>query len=359
MKNWYTYFYNWIIMRLLHKHEIKDGIFITKEIYSIFYCMNIILFLSGLILILLLLYNNVEINVGNINNVISYIISSSSIFAGILVSYLIFKITIEKNERTARLPEIKQLFDKVSSLRKFLHIIFANKSSFFKEKSKIMIKDFDINYPNFKYQDLHESSIMADYNYNPVLQAYIVIKQIVDYDAISNKTWFYSHNNDMEKSYTLEDIYDFGYASSYLYTWFDYNYSEIENHLNFSFKDSDIKDMKGWVLRIDKKFTSKNIDNQLIANLGTDFDNIYFPQLIKLLEKNNQKMSVIFDWLLKYLFLIILFGTIFPIFIGLFKFSDAIQSCFIIFSLLTVFVCVLGILFTVYLMKYEISYNNS
>ncbi|MBN2348432.1 MAG: hypothetical protein JXJ22_06335 [Bacteroidales bacterium] len=278
----------------------------------------------------------------NIQNVLSDLISMSSILSGILTTYLISKVFQLINQRQEKKREIISGFIELSNLHMILvKIWFKNKSNWdnSEDLKKIMMKYKKLNFcydmiiNKKKYADnsllkrfsnelksINGAKLMYVYTYFEFIS---LIGQKWRYDDIPKQGYF---------EYTIEDLINLKDALVKLYLIANYNYKllELAEVIDFELKIEDhLVDYINKLNEFRYPYV-KLIDKNIVSILSHKYSYYFLPKLIKLMKS----MEIFVPDSLKRLsyFLIFLFssGIIIPFILKLISIPMSI-----LFSIIT------------------------
>jgi len=313
-------------MRLLKKVKFK-------------YWIILLLGLGMLVASRFLKFNN-----SNISTIQTNIITVSGIFAGFVIAYIAAKIFQIRSEREKLKIDINFLSAKLTNFRKLLYFVVGS-DNFFVRRSDI--SKYERKYNKAGYESIH-------YNEGPnqdadkfwleekelsrtTIDIYLSIKAIID-DKNTTPLWIY--DRDITFDYTLKQIQKYYEPSSQIWYYLEGRYEKHAKGLinDKDFNLSDVNRIRELASLIDQKFKNRDVDKNLIADLGNEFYEIYLPRLYELTEKIQLGLPKGLRLLVISISLIMLFGVILPLFACMFDFGACLNKILTMISGMSVII---------------------
>lgn len=256
----------------------------------------------------------------------SYLFQFSAIFSAIVITAIISKVFSQRQENFKRKEEIINLSNKVSDLRRIARLLIESDAMWPANLKRIINTDYkDLSYEIYIHQtheinsanDLLIRRFEADTRFNKQIGRFLLALKSFQGDFTQKGLFLYT-NYDFHYTYNLKIINAW---SSYntancLYTTLDYEYSLLNKQLILvnihSSTESNIRQLARKI-NPDKYSDTTIPINKLIANIGTDFDSLYFPRLRFIIYENIPILSKSLNYLVNSMISIMIFGTLIPI----------------------------------------------
>lgn len=255
-------------------------------------------------------------------NIQNYFITVSGIISGIVIAYLATKLFNIKQERERRQIEINKLSDKLTHYRRILYSIMHSNEFWVRYGD---VQEFKKQYKGLNFARLHEhgeekdelrSKFWLDEKNLSVttVDLYLAMEAIYGMDD-RGMTWIFERT--IRFNYSIDDLYSFYLPSNQIWYYMEGRYGK---HTEGLVQDTSIGGLfrdkvRAWVSQIDNKFRSREFDRHILAEMSTDFYELYIPKLIELTEANQQKLPKPVKNIFLNLVLIFVVGVIFPLFI--------------------------------------------
>lgn len=284
--------------------------------------------------------------------VIPSLISSSAIFAGLLATYLVTRISSVRSERLARLPEIDELSKKLTQLRK---VLARFRSGFIRNSGEIRRLLYE--HPEYTWENITTSMgytgnvIQREFwnePYSNEMALHLALDEIVN-DHREPIGWAFSESDEIAMRYTYNEVVTAYYICNELWDFFDHNYHGygIESRVNFSCHALRspywLAPLRANVSRINQKYSEMPIDRFFLSKLGSEFHDQYLPRLIKLVARNEEEVPSYLSLMSFNLLLIILGGVLIPL---LMQLTVLNEQLIVILTSLSIGAVFAGFLFT-------------
>jgi hypothetical protein len=278
------------------------------------------LLLVAIILVGLLISSPAPID--RIINIQNYLITASGIFTGIVIAYLASKLFSIKQERSVRQVEIDKLSEKLTSYRRILYAVM-NSHSFWVRFDDI--RKFDQKYPTLNFESLHSEGVEDELSSQFWLDEKEISHTTVDLfkamEAIYGGNpdghgdyWVYQKTSFF--NYSLKQLSTYHMPSNQIWYYLEGKYPKMteglinDNNLSPLFSDN----VRGWFSQIDSKFKNKEFNRHTLAELSTDFYEIYIPKMIGLTRQNTDPLPRNVNMVFLNLVIIFIFGVVIPLY---------------------------------------------
>jgi len=262
----------------------------------------------------------------DIEKTYSYLFQFSAIFSAIVITAIISKVFSQRQENFKRKEEIINLSNKVSDLRRISRLLIQSNTMWPANLKRIINTDYkDLSYEIYIDQthelnsanDLLIRKFEADVHFNKQIGRFLLALKSFQGDVTERGLFLYT-NYDFHYTYSFKIVNAW---SSYntancLYTTLDHEYSLLNRHLLLAnIHSSTESNIRQLAKKINPdKYSDTTIPlNKLIANIGTDFDSLYFPRLRFIIYENIPMLSKSLNYLVNSMISIIIFGTLIPI----------------------------------------------
>jgi hypothetical protein len=268
------------------------------------------------------------------------IITISGILSGIIIAYLTSKVLQIRQEKIARLPELKDLTQKLHRFRsivdKLIHSnLWVNGLSRFVDVQYKGLTYYDVNEISFVDSKItnQASQFISDHTMGDTANLYLELKTFTP-DIPFDRTLYsefevpvYYSTNMLEKWITHE-------CGGGLYYYFDHKYGTYKGDLRLdNVYIGYQEDILKACLQIDReRYHGQVFDNKLLSKLGTQVTSDILPRLYRLQLHIEQDLPTITKYLFIVLLLLILFGVLMPLLIRVYN----LNIIFDIISLTTV-----------------------
>jgi hypothetical protein len=286
------------------------------------------------------------------------LLTASSIFSGLIITYLITRLASIRNERIARLPEIDSLSNKLTQYRKVLHHFLQ--SSFFKNYStfkKTLLSNPDYTWSNISIStgDWKSETMTNFYKepYHTDMALYLALEEIVNEHG-DDMAWQFSANDDLGRRYSLDEVVNARLIANELWDYFDNNWHDygMDSKVDFNCHGLTSTYWTDFIYRnlakIDVKYAKHQLNRQIISKLSGEFYSIYLERLIFLVHKNNERISPYIRMMFINLLFMAFGGIILPLSISFLKLGEATTYTLASICVSTVLVSVLSISFFLY-----------
>lgn len=274
---------------------------------------------------LIIRYHFTDIN--SLNQLLSNLFQFSGIFSAIVITYVISKVFQIRQERLEKGKDIIKLANKVTDFRRIARIL-VNSHGFWNSemKAKINLEYSDLNYFHVHYWDYDnedkypEIKMLRDKYFNeesiPGADLYLAMRALVSPEDKFGTLELYSQY-DYDHVYTVEILEHWvgSHVGNRLYYCFKYKWGNYKTCFDFSqIRLNDREEIQNLASKIDSaKFSGKDFDKNLLADIGTDMDGFYLPRLYSLSYYNSLPLSPTLNFLLSILFITILSGVLAPL----------------------------------------------
>ena len=267
-----------------------------------------------------------------LGNILSNFFDFSSIFAGILITYLITQVFQIKQERLSNKNEIEDLSTKLTNFRRICHVLLNSYNIWDKSVKQYL----DYKHSNLSYFDFHKNRLVESNKYpescalvrkyfddkhspNEIVTKFYTALRCLVLNKLTQGLFLYERYDNYKINYPLDLIqlwYDSECASTF-YLALDSEKDCTENLFNISrlHYELEVKPINEFLHEIDKqKYSNRKIDNNLLLELGDDFSSQYIPRLWFLVFQISQKIPFIVRVLFYGLILFVITGVIIPLF---------------------------------------------
>ena len=256
----------------------------------------------------------------------SYLFQFSAIFSAIVITAIISKVFSQRQENFKRKEEIINLSNKVSDLRRISRLLIDSDDMWPASLKRIINTDYkDLSYEiyidqthelNSKYEQLIRK-FEDDRRFTKQIGRFLLALKSFQGDVTENGLFLYT-DYDFHYTYNFRIVNAW---SSYntancLYATLDHEYSLLSRQLLLAnIHRSTESNIRLLAKKINPdKYSDTTIPlNKLIANLGTDFDSLYFPRLRFLIYENLPILSKSLNYIVNSMISIMIFGTLIPI----------------------------------------------
>lgn len=285
------------------------------------YLILLLIFLS---LLFFWLYSTKHLtDVAAVNQLLNNLIQFSGIFSAIIITYLIQKVFSIREERLHRQSEIIKLSNKLTDFRRIARVLVNNRGfwdtgmrSKMDHKYKIL-DSFIIR--NLDLPESEEIKNLKDEYFEdklPGANMYLAMKTLVlqHYDNWQLELY---DKYDYDYTYSLRILEQWKECLCANMLWYclDYKKHAYNGCFNFfSLWRDDQDEILHLAIKINSpKYNGRTFDQQLLADLGSDFDSFYLPKLVELTYYNSTGLSPTLNFISSILILTILSGVLIPI----------------------------------------------
>ena len=254
-------------------------------------------------------------------NIQNYLITVSGIISGIIIAFLSSKLFNLKQEHSIRQIEINKLADKLTTYRRILYCVIKSHDFWVNYRD---IEKFKVKYIGLDFERLHSQNEKDELNMkfsleekelsNTTIDLFMAMEAIYGIDE-NTITWIFERTKTF--NYSLNDLYKYYLPSNQIWYYLEDRYERHtvglinDQNINMLYKNN----LREWVTQINSKYRGKDFDRHLLAEVSTDFHEIYLPKLIELTRQNSEGLTKQIGTLFINLVLIFLVGVIFPLFI--------------------------------------------
>jgi|JI10StandDraft_1071094.scaffolds.fasta_scaffold239501_2 hypothetical protein len=296
-----------------------------------------ILFSFGLGVIVFLLLSEFKLdNAEDLNSLLTNLIQFSGIFSAIIITLIISKIFQIRQEKVDLIGKVEELCNKVTDVRR-IALILINTYEFwnpnmrkymdrnFKVLNKCLMNEIGIN-SNHKYfelkqnlqYELGQTGTANSDEYNSQFygfEFYFDMKALVVGDE-NNIELMYSLE-DKNLIYPIEQIAEFkiNHCGDFWYFFSKNNKGGIHSS-NFNLNALTTTDRNKILIlaqKIDIRFSNKQLDKELLADIGSLFTTQIVPELLRYLKIFESDIPEIIRTLIQLLFVILLAGLLLPL----------------------------------------------
>lgn len=273
------------------------------------------------------------------------LITASGILTGIVIAYLSAKqFQIRQNRENIQL-KLNQLSDKLTNFRKILYRVMKS-NDFWTEYADI--DTFKRKYSGITFNDLHNQ---GEERNELVSQFWLEEKDISTttadlYLAMEEITGPIEYAD----NWAYDKLHSYNYSLEYLLRchmpanqiWY-YLEGRYAKHTDGLINDKGIwvlfkDDVREFASQIDSKYKSVDIDRHALAQIGTDFHEIYFPRLIEMTRIIQKGLSKSMKTLLVTLTIILTSGVLIPLIMQTLNIPDCISKL-LTFSMVFIVIC--------------------
>lgn len=301
-------------------------------------------------LIVAIIYVRYPLPHEKIDGLISNLFKVSSILIALFMAYIFSKIFKVRSEREERKKEIDKIAYKITEFRRFLYYLMRCRG-FWGDYSDIeKLKRF---YPDFTYNqiksDNHNNDRITKYwleeeRFSKTrADIYLASEELVG--KSKNIDWVLNENTKPE--YSQEQLEYFYYPTSVYWYYFSHRWHKYTKGL-FDFqelaRDHHIDDMKAHLSNIDEKFSEREIDKNLLADVGTEIYEKQWEKIHELTRINNGKLPKSVRSLISIVVLIGVFGVLIPLLGAFGDFEFIVDSAISFISVTALVGCLIWIL---------------
>lgn len=289
---------------------------------------KIIILLTVIIAVIYLLYV-AEFDPEKVETGFSNLITVSSIITGIVFAYLVTKIFQIKSQRELRKQKIDILADKLTNFRRVCHFMLSM-YEFWRPKDDI--EKYKVLYPLYSFNDFQSILYVENPNPDPAVtefwagnqgfsphkvMLYLAFKQIRN-TGNDIKIWFHSKTDRFD--YTSEEIADI-YSEPANKIWYELKnewkpsrYDLMGLQRNYS-----TEKVLSLIHEINPNYRGRQLDNELLGELGSDFHEEYLIEQWRLTKQNEADLPGETKSLLFTQILILVFGVLGPLVFSMLK----------------------------------------
>lgn len=279
--------------------------------------------------ILLWLFNNQSLNTNQDleSKILSNIFDFSAIFSGLLIAFIIGKVFQLRNENLKRKEKIDIISNKITHLRRICKTLLSNWQIW-----------SDIRDPLSKHKDLRYFDFYRSILVKPHLTSSKKVSKFLDDEHIKTETvskFFLALKDISLSDYSrylggeliLYDEYDrnIDYPLELLELWAHSNIANqfwyclierrsVSEHYFFlnNLNQDDSRQIKRLCEKIDSKYSNRELNHELLSDIGNDFDQYYLPEIFNLSYINNLANNSI-SFTSNILIVVILMGVLVPL----------------------------------------------
>lgn len=259
------------------------------------------------------------IDIGDTQN---NLISASGILAGILIAFLSTKLLQFADNRIKAKLLLNEYADKLTQFRKLLFLLMKSQNFWILKKD---VDKFKLEAPDATFHTIHgegEGSKELRQKFwlsepeNPVdhstVDLYLSMEEIAAH-KIEDSYWVY--DNSLFFDYDLDYLARIQLPSHQIWYYLDCRYAK---HGKGRFEDSkfspfELDDFNILVASIDPKFKARKFNRILIAEIGAYFYEDILPEMIRLNDKSNQRLTKSISLLFLSLTSVLVGGVMFPL----------------------------------------------
>jgi len=295
-----------------------------KKIYKMILSgLPLLVSIIGFVFLFITCYNADAYSDERIISVRADIISISGILSGIIIAYLSSKVLQIRQEKINKLPDLKELTQKLHRFRKICHKL--THSNMWAPGMESLLGNtyegltyFDVNENKFVNSKISEqaSQFIQDKTKSNTSYLYLQLKSF-ESDIFFDETVYSEFEVPKYYSITILEKWIKHECGSGLYYYFDHEYSTYKNSLKLHEVIEEYQeDIIQACLYIDKeRYQNQVFDNKLLAKLGTQVTTDILPRLLRLQLYIEQPLPKIITYLYIVLLLLITFGVSLPILI--------------------------------------------
>jgi hypothetical protein len=273
------------------------------------------------------------------------LITASGILTGIVIAYLSAKqFQIRKNREDIQL-KLNQLSDKLTNFRKILYRVMKS-HDFWTEYADI--DKFKRKYSGITFNDLHNQGE----NRNKLVSQFWLEESDISTTTADLYLAMEEITGPIEQAdnWAYDKLHSYNYSLDYLLRchmpanqiWY-YLEGRFAKHTDGLINDKGIwvlfkDDVREFASQIDSKYKSVEIDRHALAQIGTEFHEIYFPRLIEMTKLIQKGLSKSMKTLLVTLTIILTSGVLIPLIMQTLDIPDCIGEL-LTFSMVFIVIC--------------------
>lgn len=289
---------------------------IKKNKFHIYKYLTLTILAGGIVC----LYTYFPLEDQKIQIIQNNLIIVSGILSGIVIAYLSVKHFQIIQRREERQRNINHLSDKLTCYRKILYRVMKSDNFWISYSD---IEKLKRKYPGISFSKIHDhseknqdlsSKFWLDEKEISITTAdlYLAMEEITG-PLEREDGWAYDKLHSY--NYSLDYLSKIHMPSNQIWYYLEYKYAKHTEGL--------IDDKKIWILfqddvrelasQINPKFKDVDFDRHLIAQLGTDFHELYIPRLLEMTKRNQQGLSKSIIYLLVALIVVLFSGVLVPL----------------------------------------------
>lgn len=318
---------------------------IKMKKYTFHIVKYLILILTGAVL--LYLFIRIPFKMDMLRTIQNNLITTSGILTGIVIAYLSAKQFQIRQNREELQRKLIKLSDKLTNFRKILYRVMKSHDFWVRYQD---IQKFKKKYPKITFTDLHNQ---GEEKNELVTQFWLDEKEISSttadlYLAMEEITGPIEYAD----RWAYDKLHSYNYKLDYLQRcympsnqiWY-YLEGRYAKHTQGLINDTSIwilfkDDIREFASQIDSKYKDHDFDRHLLAQIGTDFHELYIPRLVELTRLTNKGLSGSMITLLVNLTVILTAGVLIPMIMQVLNIQLCIEKM-LTFSM--VFIVILGL----------------
>lgn len=344
--------------KLWHKVKNYDYMFYYNSIIHRGFIVLIIL--SAVFIIYLLNIKIDEPFEKKVSEASKNLISVCALLSSLIITFIISKVLVIRQEKISRVPKIKELSNKLSEFRRICdyliksHQFWQPIAGFYNYASGVSKQ---IDYNDVYYLDWNDdkrrkfvNGLIITETYGEMLvKLYLQIKVFCS-DADKDKGGNVFYNKDFPANYIysgkeLEQWQFLNEDNNFWYV-FDYRRHEYENGFNFEigpYKEDLLKS----AYKVDPQFLNAHLDRHLLVKVSKIVENEIIPELTELVKKNEKFLPYIVRYFLTCFTIILIFGVVIKTISDIFYhhwITDMTCITIVLFVIIHIFICLKRIL---------------
>lgn len=279
-------------------------------------------------------------------NVQNYLITVGGIISAFVISYLAAKVFEVRRERIVRKSEIDGLAEKLTLFRRLLFYVMKSHDFWVHYDH---ISAFKKKYPDLDYARLHtmhedpakddptqkeffeyisKPEVKLSYN---TIDLYLAMEAVVGRsDPSGSISWIYDRNASF--NYSLPMLSTYYNPCGQIWYFLEGRFGK---HGAGRFNDIGLwagfeSDARDCISRIEPKFRGQDFHREILASLATDFHEVHLPRLYTLISENIGIPKILLT-AFRSLFIMMLFGVLFPIVLQSLKVTDNVNVTLTLF----------------------------
>lgn len=346
--------------KLWDKVKTYNYMFYYHSIIHRGFIVLVILFIA-----LIIYFLNVKIDTSfekKVSDASKNLLSVCALLSSLIITFVISKVLLIRQEKISRVPKIKQLSNKLSEFRRICDYLIKSHQFWqpiagFNNYASSVAKQIDYN--DVYYLDWNDderrkfvNGLIITENYGEMLiKLYLQIKVFCS-DADKEKGGNVFYNKDFPANYiysgTELEQWQFLNEDNNFWYVFDYRRHDYENGFNFEigpYKEDLLKS----VYRFDPQFLTAPLDRHLLVNVSKIVENEVIPELTELIKKNERHLPYIVRYFLSCFTIILMFGVVIKTISDIFYphwIIDMTCIAIVLFVIIHIFICLSRILNT-------------
>lgn len=269
-------------------------------------------------ILLSILSFNIDFNEEQMKNIISNLLSFSSVHSAIMITYITTKVFQDRNEKRELRLKVIELSNKLTDFRRICDKLISGWDIWNRTTKTLLENKYkDLTYQHIydDYQENKPKKLIEEYKNDGKIQGgyfYLALRDLIRMEKGS----LYGDNN-IDTIYSIEKVkvcYGVGCANAFFYYLEDkyYFYKDIILIDNLCKEDKEY--VEKLAIKINKdKYTNCKYGRDLLISIGNDFEIDIFGKLIENQEKFEEKFSHTLNTLIWSETFILVFGVLLPI----------------------------------------------